>query len=109
MIWMVIFNHKAESPTFIIALAGILLAYINGPRSGWDRFLLMACWILSSWSPTDIFPSTLRKVWIEPYQLKVFPCIMYWLRVVWLMTNTARFYTTETPVSVKQKERQHFI
>jgi len=108
MIWMVIFNHKAESPTFIIALSGILLAYINGPRSGWDRFLLMACWILSSWSPTDVFPSTLRKVWIEPYQLKVFPCILYWMRVVWLMTNTARFYNSEAPVSVNQKEGQHF-
>jgi hypothetical protein len=89
MIWMVIFNHKAESPTFIIALAGVLLAYKYGSRSGWDRLLLIACWVLSSWSPTDIFPSSLRKEWVEPYQLKVFPCMVYWLRIVWLMSASA--------------------
>lgn len=89
-IWMVIFNHKAESPTFIIALSGILLAYLHGPRTRWDRVLLIACWILSSWSPTDLFPSTLRKEWVEPFQLKVFPYILYWLRVVWLMWTTTR-------------------
>jgi len=85
MIWMVIFNHKAESPTFIIALSGILLAYLYGPRTTWDRILLLACWILSSWSPSDLLPSGLRKEWVEPLQLKVFPCILYCLRVLWLL------------------------
>lgn len=88
MIWMVIFNHKAESPTFIIAISGILLAFFYGPRTRLDRLLLLACWILASWSPTDLFPSTIRKGWVEPYQLKVFPCILYWLRVLWLMEST---------------------
>jgi hypothetical protein len=88
IIWMVIFNHKAESPTFIIALSGILLAYFHGPRTKWDRTLLIVCWILSSWSPGDLFPTSLRREWVEPYQLKVFPYILYWLRILWLMWST---------------------
>ena len=85
MVWMVIFNHKAESPTFIIALSGILLAYANSPRTALDRVLLISCWVLSSWSPTDLFPAEWRKEWDEPLQLKVFPYILYWMRILWLM------------------------
>src|SRR5690606_950916 len=32
LLWVVIFNHMAESPTFVIAMAGIAIWYVSSPR-----------------------------------------------------------------------------
>jgi hypothetical protein len=39
--------------------------------------------ILTSLSPTDLFPKFLRDGYVEPLMLKVFPCILIWLKIIW--------------------------
>ena len=34
-------------------------------------------------SPTDLFPKVVRNEFIEPFQLKVFPCILIWFKVLY--------------------------
>lgn len=84
LIWVVIFNHKAESPTFIIALCGVVLWYFSmAPPRQWAKILLGVSFVLVSLSPTDLFPRTLRAQLLQPYVLKAVPCIAIWLLICW--------------------------
>jgi hypothetical protein len=83
LVWVVIFNHKAESPTFVIAACGVAiwsLAESNAPlRTG----MLWFVFVFTMLSPTELFPPWLRQhVW-QPYCLKALPCIVAWAWIEW--------------------------
>lgn len=82
LLWVVIFNHMAESATFIIATGGIVLFYVYREKVNWfDVFLLFMVFILSELGPSDLFPKDMRIWIVEKAQLKVFPIIMMWFRI----------------------------
>lgn len=83
LLWSVIFNHKAESPTFIIAVAGFALWYLWQKRAFLSDALLSLVILLTVLSSTDLFPPSIREDFIMPLQLKVFPCILVWLVLQW--------------------------
>lgn len=85
LLWIVIFNHKAESPTFIIAMAGVSLWFFTGRKTYLNIILFICAFILTSLSPTDIFPGFLRENLVKPYVLKAVPCIFIWFKVVYDM------------------------
>jgi hypothetical protein len=82
LVWMVIFNHKAESPTFIIAVAGVLLWYFSRERTVVNTILLVLVVVFTSLSPTDLFPFAVRASLFEPYAVKAVPCILVWAAMV---------------------------
>jgi hypothetical protein len=85
LIFQVIFNPVAESPTYITAVTGVVCWWVVSPRTLLDRVLLISCFVLTILSPTDIFPPYLRKTFVLPYALKALPCVLIWFRIVWLM------------------------
>lgn len=85
LIWIVIFNHKAESPTFIIAMTGVSLWFVKSEKSSINIVLFVIAFILTSLSPTDIFPGYLREEFVKTYTLKAFPCILIWLKIIYDM------------------------
>jgi hypothetical protein len=82
LIWVVIFNHKAESPTFIIAASGAALWYFSKPRKIGDLLLLFSVLLFTVLSPTEIFPRYVRQHFVNPYMLKAVPCIFVWFRII---------------------------
>lgn len=88
LIWIIIFNHKAESPTFIIAMMGIILWYAQSEQAWVHKALLILAFVLTSLSPTDIFPAAIRAAWIHPYALKALPCVLVWLVILYEMLVT---------------------
>ncbi len=78
MIWSIVFNHLAESATYIIAIAGIALWYTTETKNKLSLALLIGCFVLSSLSPTDVFPRGIRELYIVPYALKALPCFIVW-------------------------------
>ncbi|HRI41378.1 MAG: glycosyltransferase family 87 protein [Bacteroidota bacterium] len=76
LIWLVILNHKAESPTFVIAVTGAMLLYAGGPKDPNWRWMLPLLLILTCLSPTDLFPKFIRDTWVVPYSLKALPCVV---------------------------------
>lgn len=81
LIWSVIFNHKAESATYIIAIIGCGLWFFNSKESA-DKMVLMGLlFVFSCLSSTDIFPEYLKDHWVVPYSLKALPCIFIWIRL----------------------------
>jgi len=83
LIWIVIFNHKAESPTFIIAMTGVALWFVRGEKSRLNIILFVGAFVLTVLSPTDLFPKYVRDEFVRPYVLKAFPCILIWLKVIY--------------------------
>jgi hypothetical protein len=86
LIWVVIFNHKAESATFVIAMSGVSLWFINSPKNILNIVLMISAFVLTSLSPTDIFPNFLRENYVNVYTLKALPCILIWLKIIFDMT-----------------------
>ena len=85
VIWVVIFNHKAESPTYIIAVIGAYIWFINSKRSWVEIALITMCFLFTIVSPTDIFPQSWREAFITPYAMKAFPCILIWVSLTFNM------------------------
>ena len=85
LIWIVIFNHKAESPTYIIAMTGVALWFIEGKKNAVNIGLFIGAFVLSSLSATDIVPRFIREEFVQPYALKAFPCILIWMKVLYDM------------------------
>jgi hypothetical protein len=82
LIWVIIFNHKAESATFIIAVSGIALWYFTQQKNTFNFILLVLVFIFTCLSPTDLFPPILRQSLFVPYTLKVVPCILIWFKII---------------------------
>jgi len=87
MIWIIIFNHKSESPTFIIAIAGAAIWYFSTARNKIHTTLFILAFVFSSLSPTDIFPAFVRTNLVIPYVLKVVPFIAIWGVMMWEMVS----------------------
>jgi hypothetical protein len=81
LIWVVIFNHMAESPSFIIAMSGVGLWYFSQPRKTENLVLFVLAVIFTMLSPTDLFPKFIRKEFFKPYVIKAVPCILVWLKI----------------------------
>ena len=93
LIWLVIFNHKAESPTFVLAFTGVLIWYFTSQKRNWETLLFLSAFILVSLSPTDLFPRYLLNNWVKPYVLKAVPCILIYTVLMYqlLRKNQAVF------------------
>ncbi|MBI1769001.1 MAG: DUF2029 domain-containing protein [Bacteroidetes bacterium] len=87
LLWMIVFNHKVESPTFIIALAGIGVWFVStGIESKWKIALALFAWVFTSLSPTDLFPNFVQENFFEPWSVKAIPCIVIYFFVFYELT-----------------------
>lgn len=87
LIWLVIFNHKAESPTFIIAFAGIALWIVSGKASTTDTVLFILSLLFTSLSTTDLFPKVWRTGFFVPYYIKAIPCILIYFYLTYKLLS----------------------
>ena len=99
LMFVVLFSMGSESSTYIIALLGVALWYVTAPwkRSRWDVALMVFAFILTSMSPSDLFPAFIRKNYVQPYALKALPCVLIWFKLVYEMMT--KDYSTPQNVS----------
>lgn len=79
----VLFNHKAESPTFVIAAAGIGIWFAVSAR---DRraWTLLAIVVVGTILPSsEAMPHAIQERFFEPYRLKTLPLLALWLALQW--------------------------
>jgi len=86
LIFTVIFSSGSESPTYIIAFAGVAIWFIvqQNPKRPWVIALFVFALLLTSLSPTDIFPKPVKE-FIRLYSLKALPCTIIWLTIIYQM------------------------
>ena len=87
LLFVVLFSTGSESSTYIIAFVGVGIWYWSVPwkRSKWDIALMVFAFILTSFSPSDLFPAYLRKEFVQPYALKALPCDIIWFKLSYEM------------------------
>ncbi|PLW99663.1 MAG: hypothetical protein C0593_02675 [Marinilabiliales bacterium] len=85
LLWIIIFNHKAESPTFIIAMSGVAIWFMMSKKNAINTGLFALAFILTSLSPTEFFPKSIRNEFVRPYCLKALPCVLIWIKVIYDM------------------------
>lgn len=90
LVFVIIFNPMAESPTYVYAVMGVALwfTWLN-PASRTDAILLGLVIVFTSLSPSDLFPRGLRDNFFVPYCIKTVPCVLVWLRLQYLVWNAA--------------------
>ncbi len=83
LIGVVIFSSSAESPTYIIAVAGVGIWYVLQNKNHWPVILLLiSTFLLTSLSSTDFFPQFIKSNIVRPYSLKALPCFLVWLALI---------------------------
>ena len=101
LIWIVIFNHKAESPTFILAMTGVALWFVQSEKNTLNITLFTSAFIFTSLSPTDLFPSFIRNEFVKPYVLKALPCILIWIKLIYDLVRLRKENITQNNLVTK--------
>ena len=84
LLFVIVFNKMAESPTYVLAVVGVALWWVTLARkTPGDTLLLVLVIVFTSLSPTDIFPAGLRNGFFVPFNIKAVPCVLVWGRVQW--------------------------
>ncbi len=83
LLWVVVFNHKGESPTYIIAMEGVGIWYFSQAPDKYRQLLLWFCLIFTSFSSTDLItPRWVINHIVEPYALKAVFCSVVWCTLI---------------------------
>lgn len=83
LMFLILFTTSSESSGYIIAMTGVAIWYTAAPwkRSKWDVALMVFAFIITSMSPSDIFPKVVWREFIKPYSLKALPVVLIWLKL----------------------------
>jgi hypothetical protein len=82
LLFCLIFNHKAESPTFVIGVAGAAIWFASlDARTRWEWILFGVIVVVTILSSSDAMPRLLQKSLFDPYRLKVVPLIVLWVEL----------------------------
>jgi hypothetical protein len=83
LVYMVIFNHQSESPSFVIAVTGIAIWFATTPRTWWHTTVMVLTIVVVSISSTDITPKSWQRDFFVHYRLKTIPCTLAWITMLW--------------------------
>jgi len=90
LLWIVIFNHKGESPTYVIAMAGVAIWYFYQVRTPLKLWLLWAALIFTSFSSTDaITPLWVQAKYVDPLSLKSVFTSLIWFYVLYELITSS--------------------
>ena len=82
LVFCLIFNHQAESPTFVVGVAGAAIWFASLDRpTRWEWALLafiVVCTILAS---SDAMPAVVQRNLFDRYRFKVVPLIVLWIEL----------------------------
>ena len=95
LVFCVIFNHQAESPTFVIALTGVAIWFASIPRpSRWEWAMLGFVVVFTILASSDLMPRSIQRDFFDRYRFKTVPLIVVWIelqrRLWWPRVREAR-------------------
>jgi hypothetical protein len=80
LVFCVLFNHQAESPTFVVASAGVALWFASLERRTRWEWAVFACFFVGTvLASSEAMPSWLQRHLFDPYRFKTVPLLVAWL------------------------------
>ena len=84
LLFIVLFSSGSESPTYIIAVAGVMIWFIiQKEKTPLIIGLVIFVMILTCFSFSDLFPKYIKENYVIKYSLKALPCCFVWFRVIY--------------------------
>jgi hypothetical protein len=81
-------------------MTGVALWFTWSEKNIFNIILFISAIILTTLSPTDIFPRFLREEYVRPYTLKAVPCILIWVKIIYDML----VYKSENEATISPSE-----
>ena len=79
LVFCVLFNHQAESPSYSIAMIGAAIWFATSEPARWRTTLIVACVVVVNLMSTDLMPRTWYRDYYVQYLLKTVPLIPLWI------------------------------
>ncbi len=95
LIFSVVFNHMAESPSFVIAFTGLGIWWASMPRERWRDVLVVLILLLGSVGGSDIVPKRIRVEYHGKIQLKAIVTLIGWFALQYDVWRTVQRNATE--------------
>ena len=84
LLFIVLFSSSSESPTYIIAIAGVMIWFLMQKKlSKVDIALLIFVMVFTCFAFSDLFPKSIKEGIFIKYATKAIPCILIWFRVMY--------------------------
>ena len=79
LVFCVLFNHRAESPSYSIAIIGASIWFAVSERTWWRVALIVAVLVVVDLMSTDLMPHDWYAGWYVPNMVKTYPLIPLWV------------------------------
>lgn len=98
MVFCVVFNHRAERQSAVIALCGMVVWYIASPslRSAWRTALFAIVYFLVVLTGSELIPNAIKQILAPPTRFSI-PLTILWL----VMLGELTFARNERPPTAK--------
>src|SRR2546426_786661 len=90
LVYSVLFNHTSESPSFVVAYAGIVIWYVSSPPSRLRTAVMALTLLVMVVHDVDVVPRWVKYDILVPYRIKGIPCLVAWFVMQWELLVTAR-------------------
>jgi len=102
LVFLVIFNHEAESASFVVATTGIAIWYVTTLRTWWRTTLLGLVLLGVAIPRLFFFPYQVYHDVIRAHALDAFPCALVWVAIqveLWTWTPSPDAQGSERDVT----------
>ena len=100
LIWVVIFNYKAESSTYIIAICGIAIWFFSQTLTRANLIVIILTFIFTTLSPGDLFPHFIKELFNGLPNLKViFPILIFGIVLFELFNRNFGLEKSSLPIA----------
>jgi|GEM_PF-303715 len=79
LLFATVFNHQAESPSYVIAFTGLGIWWSVLPRARWRDVVMLATLLLGSLAGTDLTSQAWRTTYHQGWQLKAIVASAAWI------------------------------
>ena len=90
LVYSVLFNHASESPSFVVAYAGIVIWYVSSPPSPLRTAVMALTLLVMVVHDVDVVPRWVKYDILVPYRIKGIPGLVAWFVMQWELLVTAR-------------------
>ena len=81
MVFCVVFNHRAERQSAVIAISGMVIWYLASPRAAWRTSLFVIVYALVSLSGAGFIPGSIKRVLVHQVRFPI-PLTVLWLAML---------------------------
>jgi hypothetical protein len=81
MVFCVIFNHRAERQSAVIAISGLVIWYLASPRAAWRTSLFVIVFALVSLIGSGLIPGAIKRILVHQVRFPI-PLTILWLAML---------------------------